>query len=93
MNAERAKTHITEILDNTDPLRLLACGAPRGEYSKEAEDIAVILELLGWQVSEVELGSIIQRVFVRWFGEVVKDTPEQASSFLEAARAVLRVPR
>lgn len=55
-----------KIVDEWDPIGLLAMGCPDDEYSPEIVDI---VKLLPQMQSVEELASGIREVFLEWFGE------------------------
>ncbi|WP_078410766.1 DUF1871 family protein [Priestia abyssalis] len=59
-------TLVKEVIDEWDPLNLLAIHCPDDEYDGEIGDIVKLLPNVK-SVDELSLG--IHKVFVKWFGE------------------------
>lgn len=76
---------VAAIIAKTDPINLLALGAPGDEYEQE---VIAILPHLASARTEGEVGTVVRSEFVRRFGEDVAGPPER---YAEAAAAIWRV--
>ena len=64
---------VSRILNETDPIGLLAMGAPGDEYDPE---VSTVLPRLREVTSAGDVRAILHEEFVRWFDESIAGPPE-----------------
>jgi hypothetical protein len=75
---------IASIINKLDPIGLLKNGAPKDEYYGEIQKIATLVKR---RKDKIELGKLIQNIFVESFDE---ETAGNIDIYLEAAENILR---
>ncbi|OUS70431.1 hypothetical protein B1748_28475 [Paenibacillus sp. MY03] len=80
--------HLTRIINDWDPVGLLAGGAPEDEYSSE---IRVIKQQAANCTSEIELAKLIQHVFYDWMSVKLSPLSCLKQAFIIAETSALDV--